>query len=146
MNVVLHELDVAMTEADVHFVRYNDTFVITASREAQAREALELAKRELSVLKLRLDPHKTQISPFDGETEVLGFCFHENNVAASHLWEDESTDDFLPENMALDELWRQGLADFKQFNIQAVVEEIGERAKQQFGKGVNLIKSMIRMP
>jgi hypothetical protein len=43
-------------------------------------------------------------------------------------------------------LWRQGLADFKQFNIQAVVEEIGERAKQQFGKGVNLIKSMIRMP
>jgi hypothetical protein len=145
VNVMLHELDVAMTEADVHFVRYNDTFVITASREEQAREALGLAKRELSVLKLRLNPHKTQISRLDDETEVLGFCFHENNVAASSLWEDETTDGFLLENMTLDEWWRQGLSDFKQFNIQAVVEEFGERAKQQLSKGINLIKSKIRI-
>jgi hypothetical protein len=145
MNVVLHELDVAMTEADIHFVRYNDTFVITAPREAQAREALELAKRELSVLKLKVDPHKTQISRLDGETEVFGFCFRDNNAAASHLWEDETTDDFLLENITLDEWWRQGLTDFKQFNIHAVVEEFGERAKQQLSKGINLIKSKIRI-
>jgi hypothetical protein len=71
----------------------------------------------------------------------------ENNVAASHLWEDETTDDFLflLENMTLDEWWRQGLADFKQFNIQAVVEEFEELAKQQLGKGINLIKSKIRI-
>lgn len=66
VNIVLHEFDLAMTEAGLHFVRMVDRFAITVRDEESSDEVLGLAERELARLGLRLNLSKTYITRFDG--------------------------------------------------------------------------------
>jgi hypothetical protein len=74
-NVYLHEFDVAMTRAGLHLVRYADDFVILCRDEAGAREALALATRKLAEMRLRVNPLKTRVTPFDAGFVFLGYQF-----------------------------------------------------------------------
>lgn len=82
-NVYLHEFDLAMVKAGLHLVRYADDFVVLCSDERTAREALDLASRKLSDLRLRLNPQKTQIMRFDAGLEFLGYRFDATTAAAA---------------------------------------------------------------
>jgi len=74
-NVYLHEFDVAMTRAGLHLVRYADDFMILCRDEAGAREALALAARKLAEMRLRINPEKTRVAPFDAGFVFLGYRF-----------------------------------------------------------------------
>ncbi|CAG1009928.1 Group II intron-encoded protein LtrA [Anaerolineae bacterium] len=69
-NVVLHEMDAALTRAGWALVRYADDFVVLTHSEAEAQQAARETAAALRDLKLNLHPHKTQITSF-----TQGFCF-----------------------------------------------------------------------
>jgi RNA-directed DNA polymerase len=83
INIVLHEFDVAMTQAGAHLVRHGDRFVIAAPDEQTASAALARAEHELDGLKLRLNPRRTRIARFDQGVELFGYRFHESKLIAT---------------------------------------------------------------
>jgi RNA-directed DNA polymerase len=74
-NVYLHEFDVAMVKRGHQVVRYADDFVILCRDEGGARRALADAEKVLASLRLRLNPAKTRIVPFDEGFSFLGAVF-----------------------------------------------------------------------
>ena len=79
-NVYLHHFDEAMTQAGLRLVRYADDFVICCPSEARARQARELAGRELGRLGLSLHPEKTRILHSRDPLEFLGHAFDEDGA------------------------------------------------------------------
>ncbi len=79
-NVYLHEFDTAMTRRGYKLVRYADDFVILCHSEKEARQALADAEKALDRLKLRLNPAKTRIVPFDEGFTFLGTAFAAEGV------------------------------------------------------------------
>jgi RNA-directed DNA polymerase len=74
-NVYLHEFDVAMVGRGHQVVRYADDLVILCRAEGEARRGLADAERVLASLRLRLNPAKTRIVPFDEGFSFLGAVF-----------------------------------------------------------------------
>ncbi|HID85809.1 MAG TPA: hypothetical protein EYP55_00320 [Anaerolineae bacterium] len=74
-NVYLHEFDVAMTRRGHKLVRYADDFVLLCRDEAEAGRALADAEKALADLRLKLNPTKTRIVPFDEGFSFLGTAF-----------------------------------------------------------------------
>ena len=74
-NVYLHEFDVAMVKRGHELVRYADDFVILCRDEGGARRALADAEKVLGSLRLRPNPAKTHIVPFDEGFSFLGAVF-----------------------------------------------------------------------
>ncbi|MGA9350076.1 MAG: reverse transcriptase domain-containing protein, partial [Anaerolineae bacterium] len=74
-NVYLHEFDVAMVGRGHQVVRYADDLVILCRAEGEARRGLADAERVLASLRLRLNPAKTHIVPFDEGFSFLGAVF-----------------------------------------------------------------------
>jgi RNA-directed DNA polymerase len=74
-NVYLHEFDVAMVKRGHQVVRYADDFVILCRDAGGARRALADAEKVLASLRLRLNPAKTRIVPFDEGFSFLGAVF-----------------------------------------------------------------------
>lgn len=74
-NVVLHELDAALTRAGWALVRYADDFVVQTRTEAEARQAAVETAAALRGLKLRLHPRKTCLTTFDAGFRFLGVDF-----------------------------------------------------------------------
>jgi RNA-directed DNA polymerase len=71
-NIYLHPFDVALTSQGLRLVRFMDDFVIMCASEDEARRALELVERQLAILRLGLNPAKTQIVNYAEGLEFLG--------------------------------------------------------------------------
>ncbi len=69
-NIYLHVFDTAMTRARQVLTRYADDWVVLCASEAQARNALDLARSELRKIGLNVNLHKTRVTTFEH-----GFCF-----------------------------------------------------------------------
>ena len=74
-NIYLHPFDKAMTRAGIRMVRYADDLLLLCRSESRARHAHQYAQRRLAMLKLELNPKKTQITDFDTGIEFLGHIF-----------------------------------------------------------------------
>jgi len=79
-NLYLHAFDVRVTRTVPYgtLVRFADDFVILCRRRRGARAALEAARQALGRLRLRLNPHKTQVVHFDQGFKFLGVFFLRN--------------------------------------------------------------------
>jgi len=82
-NVYLHRFDRAMTGAGQNLVRFADDFVVCCPARESARQAGELAARELADLRLRLNPAKTRVVSFDQGFQFLGHRFGGRRAALS---------------------------------------------------------------
>jgi RNA-directed DNA polymerase len=74
-NVVLHQMDVDLTCAGWTLVRYADDLAALTRSEAEANAAREATEAALAKLRLRLNPHKTQITSFEAGFVFLGVEF-----------------------------------------------------------------------
>jgi group II intron reverse transcriptase/maturase len=74
-NLFLDELDEALLARRFALVRYADDFVVLASREERAYEALDLTSQALGSLDLRLEESKTRVTSFAEGFEYLGVIF-----------------------------------------------------------------------
>ena len=76
-NIYLHPVDVAIKAAGHEMVRYADDLVILCKTEAEARQALELLKAEMTRRKLTLHPVKTRLvdASKPGGFDFLGYHF-----------------------------------------------------------------------
>lgn len=83
-NVVLHELDAALTRAGWTVVRYADDFVVLTETEGQALTAWEEAEYALDGLKLKVNPEKTRVASFEGGFKFLGVQFKGDEYAYVH--------------------------------------------------------------
>ena len=72
-NIYLHALDEALQAHGYRFVRYADDFVVLASTEQEAQEALRLIREVLGQLRLTLNEAKTRIVHISDGFEFLGF-------------------------------------------------------------------------
>ncbi|MCU0239744.1 MAG: reverse transcriptase domain-containing protein [Pyrinomonadaceae bacterium] len=79
-NIYLNNFDKSLTNQGLRLVRYCDDFVITCKNQAEAENALAIASRELSKVKLSLHPDKTRIISPKEEFEFLGYRFGENGA------------------------------------------------------------------
>lgn len=78
-NVYLHQLDERMVAAGHGLVRYADDFIIFAKSEAEAQDALALAREVLEgELQLSLHPEKTRVVSVDAGFDFLGFHYYRN--------------------------------------------------------------------
>lgn len=80
-NIVLNQVDWALDEAGLEFVRYADDLVILCRSLQQAEKALALLRKELSKIGLALNEEKTNISSFKEHFDFLGFTFKPNAIA-----------------------------------------------------------------
>lgn len=71
-NLYLHELDTALAERNIPFVRYGDDFLLFAPNRRQARKARRVAQRHLRRLGLQLHPRKTHVCPSSPRVRFLG--------------------------------------------------------------------------
>jgi CRISPR-associated protein Cas1 len=76
-NLYLHRFDTEVVRKVPYgtLVRFADDFVILCQRRRQARTALVAARQALKGIKLRLNPHKTQLVHFDEGFKFLGVFF-----------------------------------------------------------------------
>ncbi|WP_395095184.1 reverse transcriptase domain-containing protein [Armatimonas sp.] len=82
-NIYLHSFDLAMTQAGLRLVRYADDFVVCYPSEARARQAQDVAARELERLRLTLHPQKTRILSCRDPLEFLGHAFDDDGALAA---------------------------------------------------------------
>ncbi|HEU4328568.1 MAG TPA: reverse transcriptase domain-containing protein [Roseiflexaceae bacterium] len=71
-NLYLHPFDLALTSQGLRLVRFMDDFVILCASQAEAEQALELARRQLAVLELALHPDKTHLVRYADGLAFLG--------------------------------------------------------------------------
>lgn len=81
-NIVLHQLDLRLTQAGLRFVRFADDFVILCPSRSDAEQALALVSSFLpSQLFLHLSPEKSSITSFHRGFDFLGFHFSSRHVS-----------------------------------------------------------------
>lgn len=78
-NVYLHRLDQQLLRNRWAVVRYADDFVVCCVHQQQAEQARGLVAEILQDLRLRLEPHKTNITSFDRGFEYLGVRFYRDS-------------------------------------------------------------------
>lgn len=71
-NIYLHPFDVALTSQGIRLVRFVDDFVIMCPSRPEAEQALDLARRQLTILRLTLNSDKTRIIDYGDGVEFLG--------------------------------------------------------------------------
>jgi group II intron reverse transcriptase/maturase len=81
-NLYLHRFDQMMLASlpQSRLVRFADDFITLSTSEEIAVWSLDVARRSLENLKLKLNMRKTQIVHFDEGFAFLGYRFHENKV------------------------------------------------------------------
>lgn len=80
-NIYLHQLDKQLSEAGFNLVRYADDFCVFCVSEEDASIALSLTNQVLKGLKLRLEPHKTNITHFEHGFDFLGVRFYRDGYS-----------------------------------------------------------------
>ena len=83
-NLVLHELDAALTRAGWALVRYADDFVVLTRTETEAQAAQEDVEAALAGLRLKLNPAKTRLTSFDAGFRFLGVEFQGDTYSYVH--------------------------------------------------------------
>jgi hypothetical protein len=71
-NIYLHPFDLALTTQGLRLVRFVDDFVIMCANQAEAEQALALARQQLASLRLTLNPDKTRVVDYADGLEFLG--------------------------------------------------------------------------
>ncbi len=71
-NVYLHQMDMALEEAGIPFVRYADDFIVMGKTQEEAEQALAFAAECLRLLDLRLNQDKTQVIQTSANHFFLG--------------------------------------------------------------------------
>ena len=81
-NLYLHRFDQMMLASlpQSKLVRFADDFITLSTTDDIAIWSLEVARRSLENLKLKLNMRKTSIVHFDERFRFLGYRFHENTV------------------------------------------------------------------
>ena len=79
-NFYLTDFDKKFTAGSNQLVRYCDDFVILCRTEAEAKQALAAAERELAKRNLKLHPEKTRILAPTDEFDFLGYKFLSNGI------------------------------------------------------------------
>jgi group II intron reverse transcriptase/maturase len=81
-NIVLHQLDLRLTQADFRFVRFADDFVVLCRSELLAEQALAFVDETLhSHLSLHLSLEKSSVTSFFRGFDFLGFHFSANFIS-----------------------------------------------------------------
>lgn len=82
-NLYLHRFDQMMLASlpQSRLVRFADDFITLSTTEEIAVWSLDVARRSLENLRLKLNMRKTRIVHFDEGFTFLGYQFHENTVA-----------------------------------------------------------------
>ncbi|MCP4933052.1 MAG: group II intron reverse transcriptase/maturase [bacterium] len=81
-NIVLHQLDLALTQSNFRFVRFADDFLVFCSSLPLAHQALAFVDTFLQEhLSLHLSPTKTKVTTFFKGFEFLGFRFSARYVS-----------------------------------------------------------------
>lgn len=119
-NLAFRDLDLAMANAGLHFVRYAGNFMITTHNWQTAQGAWGLAAREMRGMRLQPEPQTMLIKRFDQGVEFLGYRFHEHLIAAEPLIRYEQT--------LSGELWSQAAGA-----IRSGTARFAERAKERLG-------------
>ncbi|MBI3243458.1 MAG: hypothetical protein HYZ49_14330 [Chloroflexi bacterium] len=83
-NLVLHELDAALTRAGWILARYADDFVVLAETEGRALTAWEETEYALDGLGLQLNEAKTRVASFDDGFTFLGVTFKGDEYSYIH--------------------------------------------------------------
>lgn len=128
-NLYLHELDLTLTKAGLHLVRYADDFVICCRDETSARRAMEVAAQKLAELRLRLHPQKTRIIRFDAGLEFLGYRFDQFQNAATPI-SPKNTSPAVAVLQAVKEHVPAALIEARD-KAAPVIARFGQRAAQQ---------------
>ncbi len=74
-NIYLHQIDVALTGAELALVRYADDLVVCCQRKSEAQHALVAVHDTLHRWGLQLNEKKTQLVHFDQGFTWLGYFF-----------------------------------------------------------------------
>jgi group II intron reverse transcriptase/maturase len=72
-NLYLHELDMALADKNVPFVRFADDFLLFAPDKSKAQGARNYIQQQLEVMGLALHPEKTQVVRSHGRLAFLGY-------------------------------------------------------------------------
>jgi len=92
-NVMLHDVDSAMTDAGLDYYRYVDDMRIICESEAQARTALTTLVRELRRFGFSLNGAKTKILSHEDPNEKIAEVFTslDTNISAiNNMWKSRS--------------------------------------------------------
>jgi CRISPR-associated protein Cas1 len=81
-NLYLHRFDEMLLAAlpQTQLIRFADDFIILCRQESEAVWALEVARRSLENLQLKLNPRKTRLVHFEEGFTFLGTKFHHEQV------------------------------------------------------------------
>lgn len=71
-NIYLHPFDLALTSHGLRLVRFMDDLVVMCASQEEAARALELMRRQLVTLRLRLNEEKTRVTSYAEGLEFLG--------------------------------------------------------------------------
>lgn len=74
-NIYLHPFDLAVTSHGFRLVRFMDDFVILCPSEEEAQAALRFTERQLTQLRLSVNPDKTRVLAYDDGLDFLGHAF-----------------------------------------------------------------------
>jgi RNA-directed DNA polymerase len=83
-NVYLHPFDTAMMQDSLRLVRYADDFVVCCASLQRARHALQVARRGLERLQLKVNESKTRIVGCEDEFAFLGHLFDGEGAISLH--------------------------------------------------------------
>ncbi|NWG07721.1 MAG: hypothetical protein HXY35_13670 [Chloroflexi bacterium] len=108
-NILLHQLDVRLSEAGYAPVRYADDFCVFCETEAQAEKARNRTAFILKKLHLALEPNKTAITHFNNGFDFLGVHFYrdtygfeaeDKKIEVKGAFDPELFYDYVPEGYA----------------------------------------------
>ena len=80
-NIVLHQLDLRLTQENLNFVRFADDFVIFCQNKQDAEQAMTFVSSVLqNQLHLQLSPEKSSVTSFHLGFDFLGFHFYNKYI------------------------------------------------------------------
>lgn len=89
-NIVLHDLDMTLERRGHRFVRYADDFLVLVKSERAGQRIMASLTRYLKrVLRLEVNPTKSQVAPLN-QCRFLGFTFRRKKI----VWSEKSLAQF----------------------------------------------------
>jgi group II intron reverse transcriptase/maturase len=84
-NVLLHRLDLAVTQAGWEMVRYADDFIVLAENKRSLLAAYKEVGKILSSLRLCCEPHKTRLTSFEQGFDFIGVHFKDDEYSYIYM-------------------------------------------------------------
>ncbi len=116
-NIVLHQLDVHLTQADLKFVRFADDFVILCQSNSLAEQALFSVSDFLqNQLYLQLSSDKTSITSFHNGFDFLGF-----HITSRHITIRQKSLEKLKQNIRMNTIRSRNLDHRAVFKLNRIL-------------------------